>query len=124
MNAEGCMTTTVGGAVSVRCPPTLEQGSAVVGCADQRTDGGRRELAPMPRQQAPSPHHAGVASASPRPRETAMIIALQRRLRQALPPGHVADFDTLIRKMETPRSSVCSTGGEGSDLDHGQPGVD
>ena len=43
-----------------------------------------------------------------------MILELQHRLRQALPPGLVADFDTLIRMMQTPRSALWGTGGESS----------
>jgi len=35
-----------------------------------------------------------------------MTLDLQHRVRQALPPDVVADFDALLRKMETPRSAV------------------
>jgi len=43
-----------------------------------------------------------------------MIVQLQRRLRQALPPDLVPDFDALMRKLETPRSAVWTPETEGA----------
>ena len=52
-----------------------------------------------------------------------MIYELQRRVRQALPPAAVADFDTLFRQMQSSRHSVLDTpAGGAATLSQDAPG--